>query len=498
MNYSGTTFTSYSNEIDHTESFLTDCPKLTKVEFVPELINHIDLSVIEQFVDCKIGADYTKRWTLKNILNMPNVQKLEIASAIDFVDSNTNYINCITKEAAQLNLIIASKHIPYLTTQGNLGIRDLKLNIVNEDSVIPAQSFKNCNYLNNLQISDSESTFESTRVAIEREAFWNCFQSKGSIEFSDTLEISKIEPLAFYGWNADMIHAAEFNTITYSYVGTIDSDDPDTKANPKIIMQITDTEEVADEATRPLGPEFFVDKNVLALYPGAAQGCLNISNLDFSESKVLFIADSCFEDCARLVTINLNGILRLERDSFKNCLALITVEAVSADLQYFDLTTFEGCLNLIYHTNEENGLLKFLTSDAECPILAGYDADLAADFAKGDDPLEIPDYVKVILPEALKDFPGQITFAAENDNFPEDDADFPSDNTNLTVIGDRAFYNCPNLTSIKIPKTMSYLGREMFLGCKNLFKIFIPKTITTIEANAFKELSSNNSLLLKQ
>lgn len=55
----------------------------------------------------------------------------------------------------------------------------------------------------------------------------------------------------------------------------------------------------------------------------------------------------------------------------------------------------------------------------------------------------------------------------------------------VTSIGDYAFHNCPNLTTVTMANTVTSIGWSAFDICENLSSINIPSSVTKIEAGAF-------------
>ena len=55
----------------------------------------------------------------------------------------------------------------------------------------------------------------------------------------------------------------------------------------------------------------------------------------------------------------------------------------------------------------------------------------------------------------------------------------------VTNIGDEAFNNCTELTSISLPNTVTEIGAYAFAYCNQLTTINIPSSVTTIKRNAF-------------
>lgn len=67
----------------------------------------------------------------------------------------------------------------------------------------------------------------------------------------------------------------------------------------------------------------------------------------------------------------------------------------------------------------------------------------------------------------------------------------------ITSIGDYAFSRCSNLTSITIPNSVTSIGDYAFSGCSNLASITIPDSITSIGDIAFGECSNLASFYCK-
>ncbi len=60
-----------------------------------------------------------------------------------------------------------------------------------------------------------------------------------------------------------------------------------------------------------------------------------------------------------------------------------------------------------------------------------------------------------------------------------------ADNTNLTYIGQGAFWGCDGLVEVTLPNTVTEIGKIAFSGCSNLTKITLSNTLVTIDEYAF-------------
>ena len=61
---------------------------------------------------------------------------------------------------------------------------------------------------------------------------------------------------------------------------------------------------------------------------------------------------------------------------------------------------------------------------------------------------------------------------------------------NVTMVGDKTFYNKDHLTSITFPKYVTSIGTQAFAYCDNLESVTIPDSVTSIESEAFYQCYS--------
>ena len=71
----------------------------------------------------------------------------------------------------------------------------------------------------------------------------------------------------------------------------------------------------------------------------------------------------------------------------------------------------------------------------------------------------------------------------------------PADGS-VTSIGDRAFYECSGLTSVKIPNSVTSIGEDAFYKCSELTSVTIPDSVTSIGESAFYGCSGLTSVYI--
>ena len=66
----------------------------------------------------------------------------------------------------------------------------------------------------------------------------------------------------------------------------------------------------------------------------------------------------------------------------------------------------------------------------------------------------------------------------------------------VSELWDSAFYDCPSLTSVSIPSSVTSIGRTAFGRCSNLASISIPSGVTSIGDGAFSGCSALSSIMI--
>lgn len=64
----------------------------------------------------------------------------------------------------------------------------------------------------------------------------------------------------------------------------------------------------------------------------------------------------------------------------------------------------------------------------------------------------------------------------------------------VVSIGNHAFYNCGDMTSIAIPNSVTSIGKSTFYKCSSLVSITIPNLVTSIGESAFRHCSGLTSI----
>ena len=161
--------------------------------------------------------------------------------------------------------------------------------------------------------------------------------------------------------------------------------------------------------------------------------------------SVISIGDRAFSGCRNLTSMTIpDSVTSIGDEAFKNCDSLTSIN-VASDNEYY---------------SDEGGVL----FDKEKTELIRYPKD------KSEDAYTIPDSVTSIGDYAFENCRNLTSITIGND---------------VTSIGGYAFENCDDLISITIPDSVTSIGDHAFSGCTSLTSITIPDSVTSIGKRAF-------------
>ena len=227
-------------------------------------------------------------------------------------------------------------------------------------------------------------------------------------------------------------------------------------------------------------------KNVTKIGDNAFCDCSNLVNIKLPEN-LTEIGRSAFFDCSNLVNIKLpENLTEIGRYAFCDCSQLkvdlpgniekigdstfmdcksLTEITIPKSLTYCGYDIFSGCSNLKTIKFE-----KGITTIPEKLFWGRYHG-----WFDGLEEIDIPETVTTIGEYAFDNCKNLTTVTGMK---------------NVTKIGDNAFCDCSNLVNIKLPENLTEIGDNAFCDCSNLVNIKLPENLTEIGDNAFYNCSN--------
>ena len=215
------------------------------------------------------------------------------------------------------------------------------------------------------------------------------------------------------------------------------------------------------------GTSYTIPGTVGSIGDSAFYSCTNLTYVTIPNS-VTNIGTNAFLGCSSLTSVTIpNGVTSIGDDAFESCAGLEGV-FFQGNAPMANATVFAG---------DNNVTVCYL------PGTSGWSSTFAG------------------LPTVLLWF----TYTTNNDaititGYPPigREATIPSTINGLPVtsIGDSAFDECLNLTSVSIPDSVTNIGDSAFSGCTSLTAITIGSGVASIGTNAFLDCSSMASIVL--
>ena len=330
------------------------------------------------------------------------------------------------------------------------------------DSVtsIEASTFNNCSSLTSIDIPDGATS-------IGYGAFQNCI-SLTNIDIPDSL--TSIGDMAFY--NCESLTSITIpDSVTY--IGYYAFADCENLTSITISNNITDIEKYTFEACTSL-TSIDIPDGVTSIGKAAFSGCESLKSIVIP-SSVTSIGESAFQSCN-----SLKNAYYLGPQKYK---ATITIESNNDKLLY---------AKWIYHTKTRHVYDNACDIDCnECYLIREVGEHVYDDYLDyecnecgyirpflytiSDEEVTITDChesaTKVVIPSTIEGYP-------------------------VTSIGEAAFGNCRNLTSITIPDTVTTIGYDAFANCTSLASITIPSSVIGIGNGAFYGCESLTSITI--
>lgn len=222
---------------------------------------------------------------------------------------------------------------------------------------------------------------------------------------------------------------------------------------------------------------------------------------------VTSIPEACFNNCISLTDVMLPDVIDIGEISFAHCDSLRYLY-INGAIQNIGFGAFAVCKNLtkvVFSTDQEVTLgTKLFAESPEITIYCRDNTSIQAYAIQNNIPYVI---IGGNAGSSIKWFFNE-GFLMIYGNGPMDnyiyspwehlkasiDACYISDG--ITTIGNRAFYNCSNLTSIYLPNTLTHIGIYSFCECAELKTISMPYGLQTIEEYAFEMCGNLTSIII--
>ena len=272
-----------------------------------------------------------------------------------------------------------------------------------------------------------------------------------------------------------------------------------------------------------------ISEGVTSLGKGAFLGCSNLSSIILPTS-LINLGTYTFSGCTGLTSIEIpDGVTSIGEGAFSGCGGLTAV-TIPNSVTYIGYEAFAYCRNLTSFTNHaatpqsmdtpcftmvtlanatlyvpaesialynaypnwaQFGTIKAIGDDSTSCVVAsgtcGTQGDNLTWTLTCDSVLTISGTGEMEDYTSITDIPWYTNRESIKSAIIED---------GVTSIGDYAFYNCVNLTSIEIPNNVTSIGDRAFVFCSGLTSLNIPDGVTSIGNEAFTQCTGLTSVTI--
>ena len=192
--------------------------------------------------------------------------------------------------------------------------------------------------------------------------------------------------------------------------------------------------------------------------------------------RVTSISSFAFQTCRGLTSITLpNSVTSIGENAFANCSSLLSL-TLSEGLTSIGEFAFWYCKSLRSITIPSSVTTIGTRAIGKCVNLSSIRVD------EGSTVYDSRDNCNAIIEKATN----TLVAGCKNTVVP----------STVTAIGESAFYELTNLTSITIPNSVTSIGESAFANCQSLSSVSLPSSLTSIGESAFTNCTSLSSVSL--
>lgn len=249
----------------------------------------------------------------------------------------------------------------------------------------------------------------------------------------------------------------------------------------------------------------FIPECVTVISESAFTDCKNLESVIFEEnSQCTSINKKAFYGCRKLKEITLpNNLKKIGDAAFSDCSGLKEI-IIPDSIQNIGSSAFYGCSfeNMYYLGDLSNWCSIEFSGSSANPMSVSENKYISGNLLQGEcivsgEITEIGNYAFINCDEitsiTISDSITSIGNGAFSNCINLRDINLSA---NLKSIGYYAFEQCENLSDVKIPDSVTALGEGAFRRCKSLTSIAIPKGIQSIENWIFSECDKLESVVL--
>lgn len=375
-----------------------------------------------------------------------------------------------------------------------------EINLPNTVTSIGCNSFASCKSLEEVVMPSSlttivdrafqcatslkKITFNSGLQKIEWYAFGNC---PALTELYIPASVTEIGNNAFEGCSSiERIVVEEGNEAYYSENNCLICEESKLlilACNDSVIPDDGSVERIHDNAFSNCKrmENIVVPETIKGISRYAFSGCSSLKSIQLPKSLPYGYGEQLFEDCSSLEYFEIpDWMKKISSGMFRGCESLKEIK-IPNSVTIIDSGAFSGCKSL-------TGLVipKSVTR-----IGSDWSAFGIGDFIDGCtslSTLEVEEGNPVYHSKdncIIKTKTNTLLAISENGVIPDDGS--------VTVIGDKAFCACENISEISLPDCITKIGRDAFSKVKSLKKINIPKSVNDIGRDAFFESIKGHS-----